>query len=81
MSGLLKLVRVSPQLQSIVGKSQLSRPEITKNIWKHIKDNNLQNPSKKKEILCDAHLKAVFGKDTVHFTEILKLVQPHISKI
>ncbi|CAN0079196.1 unnamed protein product [Heterosigma akashiwo] len=76
-----RLVQVTPQLQAVVGKNQLTRPEITKSIWSHIKQNSLQNPEKKREIICDSHLRAVFGKDKLDMLEILKLVQPHIKKI
>lgn len=41
----------------------------------------VQNPQNKREIICDAKLKAIFdGKDTVGFLEIGKLLSPHFVK-
>ncbi|GJZ94678.1 TRI1-like protein [Tanacetum coccineum] len=41
----------------------------------------LQNPSNKKEILCDDKLKTIFnGKDQVGFLEIAKLLSQHFVK-
>ncbi|KAJ0014476.1 hypothetical protein Pint_20829 [Pistacia integerrima] len=40
-----------------------------------------ENPQNKREIICDAKLKAIFnGKDTVGFLEIGKLLSPHFVK-
>jgi chromatin remodeling complex protein RSC6 len=40
-------------------------------VWEYVKENNLQNPSNKKEIFPNADLKAVFGQDSVGFTEVI----------
>lgn len=41
----------------------------------------LQNPTNKKEIFCDAKLKAIFdGKEKVGFLEIGKLLSRHFVK-
>lgn len=45
---------------------QLSRPKTVKGIWKHIKENDLQNPEDKRMIMCDDALRAIFKKDSVH---------------
>lgn len=42
---------------------------------------NLQNPSNKREIFCDAKLKKLFnGKGKVGFLDIAKLLSPHFVK-
>jgi len=41
----------------------------------------LQNPSNKREILCDDSLKAVFEKDSVTMFEMMKLMSKHFTKI
>ena len=41
----------------------------------------LQNPTNKREILCDDKLKIIFeGKDRIWFTEIAKLLSNHFAK-
>ncbi|KVI00582.1 SWIB domain-containing protein [Cynara cardunculus var. scolymus] len=41
----------------------------------------LQNPTNKKEIICDEKLKTIFdGRDRVGFLEIAKLLAPHFVK-
>ena len=53
-----------------VGK--MSRPQVVKQIWVHIKKYNLQNPSDKREILCDDKMKAVFGVDKINMFKMNK---------
>lgn len=48
--------------------------------WSYIKDKKLQNPSNKREIVCDNSLKAVFEKDSVTMFEMNKLMSKHFSK-
>ncbi|XP_051122098.1 upstream activation factor subunit spp27-like [Andrographis paniculata] len=80
-SGITKEMPISPVLQGIVGAEQISRAQASKKIWEYIKINNLQNPSDKRVIMCDAKLKQLFdGKDKVGFLEVAKLLSPHFLK-
>nr|XP_043612992.1 upstream activation factor subunit UAF30-like [Erigeron canadensis] len=80
-AGIRKVVPVSPSLAEFFGAPEVSRTDAMKKVWVYIKENNLQNPSNKKEILCDAKLKTIFnGKDQVGFLEIAKLLSPHFVK-
>ncbi|GER57813.1 SWIB/MDM2 domain superfamily protein [Striga asiatica] len=80
-AGITKTMPISATLQSLVGAPEASRAEVVKKVWEYIKLHNLQNPSNKKEILCDAKLKKLFdGKDKVGFLEIGKLLTPHFIK-
>ncbi|CAA0827170.1 SWIB/MDM2 domain superfamily protein [Striga hermonthica] len=80
-SGVTRTTPISVTLQSLVGAPEASRAQVVKKVWEHIKLHNLQNPSNKKEILCDAKLKKLFdGKDKVGFLEIGKLLTPHFIK-
>ena len=49
----------------MIGCDKLSRPQVVKQLWAYIKDNELQNPANKREIICDANLRAVFNADKV----------------
>uniref|UniRef100_A0A0C9RP58 TSA: Wollemia nobilis Ref_Wollemi_Transcript_6318_1019 transcribed RNA sequence n=1 Tax=Wollemia nobilis TaxID=56998 RepID=A0A0C9RP58_9CONI len=80
-AGILKPVPVSPEMESFCGASEISRGSAVKKIWEYIKENNLQNPSNKKEIICDEKLKTLFdGRVTVGFLEISKLLGAHFIK-
>ena len=56
-----------------------SRTEVIKKLWEYIKANNLQNPANKRNILCDAKLKAVMGKSEVTMFEMTGLANKHLS--
>ncbi|OAL28375.1 hypothetical protein AYO20_09492 [Fonsecaea nubica] len=56
------------------GATQLSRPETTKRIWAYIKANELQDPSDKRYIICDARMRDVFKQDKVHMFTMTKLI-------
>ena len=76
----MKPMTIGAALHPIVGTKPLPRTEVTKKLWAYIKKNNLQNPSKKTEIIADANLKAVFGgKKAVDMFQMTKLVNAHLS--
>ncbi len=74
-----KALTPSPALAAVIGSTPLPRTEVVKKIWDYIKSNNLQNPANKRNILADAKLKAVFGKDEVTMFEMTGLVGKHLS--
>ncbi|KAG6762636.1 hypothetical protein NC652_023538 [Populus alba x Populus x berolinensis] len=79
--GIMKPRRVSPEMADFVGAPEVSRTQALKLIWAHIKEHNLQDPSNKKNIICDEKLKKIFaGKDQVGFLEIAGLISPHFLK-
>ncbi|KAK9058200.1 hypothetical protein SSX86_023040 [Deinandra increscens subsp. villosa] len=79
--GIQKPGPISPALAHFLGVSESARTDAVKKIWEHIKSNDLQNPTNKKEIICDDKLKTIFdGKDKVGFLEIAKLLAPHFVK-
>ena len=63
----------------MVGEERLSRPQVVKKLWEYVKENDLQDPDNKRDILCDAKLKAVFGKKRVNMFEMQKLLSAHLS--
>lgn len=74
-----KPLELSPELQAVVGKKKLSRPKVTKKIWEYIKDNDLQNPEDKRNIMADDKLRPIFGKDEVSMFEMTKLISKHLT--
>lgn len=69
----------SAELAAVIGVTPQPRTEVVKLMWEYIKVNNLQNPKNKRNILADAKLKAVFGKDEVTMFEMTGLVGKHLS--
>lgn len=79
-SGLSKPMNLSPELEAVIGSGPLPRSEVTKKLWTYIKENNLQDPDNKRDIIPDEKLKKVLdGKDKVNMFEMTKLVSAHLS--
>ncbi|XP_020595712.1 upstream activation factor subunit UAF30-like [Phalaenopsis equestris] len=79
--GILKPLPVSAAMRKFIGQPEISRAEAVKKVWDYIKLHQLQNPSNKKEIICDEKLKIIFeGKDRIGMMEIAKLLSPHFLK-
>ncbi|KAK9453177.1 hypothetical protein V1511DRAFT_505856 [Dipodascopsis uninucleata] len=70
---------LSSQLSEFLEESELSRPEAVKRIWAYIKSNSLQNPNDKREILCDARMRPIFGEKTHMFT-MNKILAKHLFR-
>lgn len=45
----------------LIWLTQMSRPQVVKQLWVYIRANNLQNPAKKSEIVNDDLFKEIFG--------------------
>jgi len=76
---LKKPMKLSAELEAVVGKGPMARMDVVKNLWIYIKKNDLQNPKNKRNILADAKLLAVLGKKEVTMFEMTKLVSKHLS--
>ncbi len=77
----MKALKPSAELAAVVGPDPLPRTEVTKRLWDYIKAHNLQNPANKRNILCDAKLRAMMGKDEVTMFEMTGLVGKHLSQV
>lgn len=71
---------LSPQLQEVVKSERLSRPQVVKQMWAYIKENNLQDQLDKRKIHCDEKLKNVFKKLLVGMFEMNKILGDHFIK-
>ena len=78
-AGLTKPVHPSKELAAIVGHDALPRTQVISKVWEHIRAHNLQNPANKQEIMADAKLKVLFGKDKATMFEMNKLLSAHLS--
>ena len=78
-SALQQPLTPSPELAAVVGEGPLPRAEVVSKVWSYIKANNLQNPEDRREILADAALRKVFGKDKVTMFEMNKHIAQHLK--
>jgi chromatin remodeling complex protein RSC6 len=87
-SGFNKAAPLSGDLCKFLGlpvKAELSRPAVTKQITKYIKDNNLQNPTNKREIVPDKKLSKLLSgptdaKEALTFFNLQKYIKHHFPK-
>ena len=80
--GLSAVKEISHELANFLGMgNRMARTEIVKMLWDYIKENDLQNPENKREIILDDKLKKVFGKDVKSFTmfTINKYIGAHVE--
>jgi len=77
---LLKPMKLTADLEAVVGKGPMPRGQVVKKLWEYIKKNNLQDAKNRRDINADAKLKVVFGgKGKVNMFEMTKLVSKHLS--
>ncbi|KAJ2925123.1 hypothetical protein H1R20_g11953, partial [Candolleomyces eurysporus] len=76
--GFGKEFTLSEALADVVSAPKLSRPQVVKQLWVYIKENELQNPGNKREIMCDAKLKAVFGVEKIDMFTMNKVLGKHL---
>ncbi|KAL3654680.1 hypothetical protein CASFOL_001415 [Castilleja foliolosa] len=76
--GFTKLCSLSPELQKFTGVSQLARTEVVKQLWSYIRENNLQDPSNRRNIVCDDTLRNLFAVDTIDMFQMNKALTKHI---
>ena len=82
-SGFAKPSLISDELCTFLGKdkgTEMARTEVTKHITGYIKDNGLQNPENKRQILPDSNLKKLLNagdSDTVTYFNLQKYMKHH----
>jgi chromatin remodeling complex protein RSC6 len=75
----MKALTPSTELAAVIGATPVARTEAVKLVWDYIKANNLQNPANKRNILADAKLNKVFGKEEVTMFELTGLLGKHLN--
>ncbi|KAF5383477.1 hypothetical protein D9757_006126 [Collybiopsis confluens] len=78
--GFAKEYTLSAPLASLLQVDKLSRPQVVKQLWNYIKANERQNPSNKREILCDNNLRAVFSVDKIDMFKMNKVLGQHLHE-
>ncbi|MBI5076770.1 SWIB/MDM2 domain-containing protein [Candidatus Falkowbacteria bacterium] len=73
-------LKLTAELEAVVGKGPMPRMDVVKKLWEYIKAKGLQDSVNRRNINADAKLLAVFGgKKTVNMFEMTKLVSKHMS--
>ncbi|KAJ2723245.1 hypothetical protein GGI07_002747 [Coemansia sp. Benny D115] len=79
-TGLSKPMKLSDDLREFLGQKYCARTDVVKNLWKYIKENNLQDPADKRYILCDAQLQKLFECERLYMYTMNKLLNKHLVK-
>ena len=72
-------VKVSDDLQEIVGTEEATRAQVTSKVWEYIKKHDLQKESDKRVIVPDDKLGKVIGKDEISMFKMTAAVSKHLS--
>merc|ERR1712168_1165404 len=81
-SGLTKPLNLSSELADLVGAKKgekLSRPEVVKRLWAHIKTEKLQDPENKQYFVPDAKMQPIFGKEKIRAFGMAKFLKTHLT--
>ncbi|TDZ13842.1 Upstream activation factor subunit spp27 [Colletotrichum sidae] len=79
--GFQKPFNLSESLSELLGEPQLSRPQVVKKLWQHIKANELQDPGNKRQIICDDKMQAIFKLPKVDMFQMNKLIGSHLYPV
>ena len=76
-----KEFNLSDELKDFLGQQQATRPDALKKVWEYIKENDLQNPKDKREIIPDAKLEKILGqKEPINMFQMTKVLSAHFLK-
>ena len=76
---LQKPLQPSKELAAVVGAGPLPRTEVVSRVWAYIKEQGLQNPENRREIVADDKLRPVFGRDRVTMFEMNRYLAQHLK--
>ncbi|CCD27279.1 Tri1p NDAI_0K00880 [Naumovozyma dairenensis CBS 421] len=72
-----KVILSGPLSELLGGEKELARTQVVKQVWNYIKENKLQNPNDRREILCDSNMEPIFGKKMTMFS-MNKILSNHL---
>ena len=79
-SALNQKLTPSKELADVLGSNgSVTRAQAVKGLWSYVKENDLQNPQNKREILADDKLQPLFGKKKITMFEVGKILNSHLS--
>lgn len=72
-------VKLSGDLENVIGKGPMTRAQVTSKVWEYIKAHNLQDSKDKRQINPDAKLGAVIGTAQISMFKMTAAVSKHLS--
>lgn len=78
-TGYTKPLKLSEDLEAVVGLKEAPRHEVIKQMWAYIKENNLQDPKNKQWAICDDKLEKVIGEKKFKCFGMAKYLKEHMS--
>ncbi|KAJ4812501.1 SWIB/MDM2 domain containing protein [Rhynchospora pubera] len=81
-TGLMMPLQLSEELINFLGtgETSMARTDVVKRMWAYIKENDLQDPSDRRNIICDEKLKELLKVDSFLGFSMTKLLVPHFIK-
>lgn len=76
-TGFTKVIKLSPELSSVMGVPEMARHEVVKKIWSIIKEKNLYDPKNKQFAICNEELLPVFGVKRFRTFGMMKHLKNH----
>jgi upstream activation factor subunit UAF30 len=76
-TGFTKIMKLSPELSSVMGQPEMARHEVVKKVWSIIKERNLYDPKNKQFAICDTELLPVFGVKRFRTFGMMKHLKNH----
>ena len=80
-TGITKVMKVSPELQSIIGTDVSSRTTCVKTLWAYIKENKLQDPKDGRYVIPDERMASIFGNERLRGFSLTKYLGKHLSPL
>jgi len=74
-------MKLTEELQDIVGDDNVPRHEVVKQMWAYIKENKLQDPNNKQWIICDEKLSKIVPEERFKGFGMTKYLKNHMTKI
>lgn len=78
-NALSKPVKLSADLEAVIGSGPMPRSEVTSKVWDYIKKNGLQDATDKRMINPDAKLGAVIGTAQISMFKMTAAVSKHLT--
>lgn len=79
--GFLKPCQLAPSLSKFLSCDILPRTEVIKKLWEYIRENDLQNPKDRREIICDAKLQDLLKRKKVTMFKMNKILAPMMKAV
>ena len=77
-TGYTQPMKISSELEAVIGVKEAPRHEVIKRMWAYIKENNLQDPKNKQFANCDEKLEKVIGESRFKCFGMAKYLQNHM---